>query len=210
MNKATARRRQAEREGRISTILKAARTIFYQEGYTGTTIRKIAYEAELSQGAIYRFFKGIDEIYAELLLDQFKLIDVALERGQAEGESLSGKIKCMLRRYLEYYLDNPESYDLFLFSNAGWRRVGLNPEITAKMDRAIARSLSLMEAVISEGMESGEIKQGDSARTAWLLWMAVEGTIVVHRRNLLENSGWDIRELVKRQIEILIEGIIAR
>jgi AcrR family transcriptional regulator len=210
MNDVTARRRQAEREERISTISKAARTIFYQEGYAGTTIRKIAYEAELSQGAIYRFFKGIDEIYAELLLDQFKLIDVALEKGKAEGESLAGKIKCLFRRYFEYYLDNPESYDLFLFSNAGWRRVGLNPEIIARLDQAMGRSLSFIEAVISEGMESGEIKRGNSAKTACLLWMAIEGIIVVHRRNLLENSGWDIRDLVERQIEILLEGIMVR
>jgi TetR/AcrR family transcriptional regulator, fatty acid metabolism regulator protein len=207
MNEVTARRRQAEREERISTILKAARTIFYQNGYTGTTIRKIAYEAELSQGAIYHFFKGIDEIYAELLLDQFKLIDVALEKGKAEGESLVGKIKCIFRRYFDYYLDYPESYDLFLFSNAGWRRVGLNPEIIARLDEAMGRSLSCIEAVISEGMESGEIKRGNTAKTAYLLWMAIEGIIVVHRRNLLENSGWDIRDLVERQMEILLEGI---
>ena len=210
MIKATARRRQAEREGRIASILNAARTIFYREGYAGTTIRKIAYEAELSQGAIYRFFNGIDEIYAELLLDQFKLIDTALEKGEAEGKSLVGKIKCIFRCYFEYYMDNPESYDLFIFSNAGWRRVGLRPEIIAKLDRAIARSLSFIEAVISEGMKNGEIKQGSSAKTACLLWMAIEGIIVVHRRNLLENSGWDVRELVERQIDILLDGIMIR
>ena len=145
-----------------------------------------------------------------MLLDQFKLIDVALEKGKAEGESLAGKIKCLFRRYFEYYLDNPESYDLFLFSNAGWRRVGLNPEIIARLDQAMGRSLSFIEAVISEGMESGEIKRGNSAKTACLLWMAIEGIIVVHRRNLLENSGWDIRDLVERQIEILLEGIMVR
>lgn len=210
MKTVTARRRKAERERRISTILKAARTIFYHEGYAGTTIRKIAYEAELSQGAIYRFFKGIEEIYAELLLDQFKLIVAALEKGEAEGESLVGKIKCIFRRYFEYYLDYPESYDLFLFSSAGWRRVGLNPEIIAKLDREMSRSLSFIEAVISEGMETGEIKQGNSAKTAYLLWMAIEGIIVVHRRNLLENSGWDIREMVERQVDILLGGIMAR
>ena len=210
MKEVTARRRQAEREGRISAILQAAGKVFFQEGYSGTTIRKIAYEAELSQGAIYRFFKGIDAIYAELLLDQFQLIDAALEKGMAEGKSIAEKIKYMMRRYFEYYLNNSEWYDLFLLSSAGWRRVGLDPEITARLDQAISHSLSFVETIVSEGMANGEIKRGDSSKLASLLWMALEGIVVVHRRNLLENSGWDILGLVEDQIDMLLHGILVQ
>ena len=210
MKNVTANRRQAERKARISSILNAARKVFYKEGYLGTTIRKIAYEAELSQGAIYRFFRGIDEIYAEILLDQFHIIDEALEKGIAEGKTPTGKIKCMTQRYLEYYLTFPESYDLFLFGNAGWRRVGLKQEIVSRLDEAISGNLRFVMIVLEEGIAEGTFKISDIGKTAYLLWTAIEGLIVNHRRNLLENTNWDIRELIEDQIDILLNGILIR
>ena len=210
MKEVTARRRQAEREERSSSILNAARKVFYKEGYFGTTIRKIAYEAELSQGAIYRFFKGIDEIYAELLLDQFQIIDRVLEKGIAEGESPTSKIKCMAQRYFEYYLAYPESYDLFLFGNVGWRRVGLKQELVKRLDEALSGNLRFIEVVLAEGITQGTFEISDSRKMAYLLWTAIEGMIVNHRRNMLENAGWDIRELVEDQVDLLLNGILVR
>ncbi len=48
-------------------ILEAAERIFKRKGIEDASIRKIALEAGVITGAIYPYFDGKEEIYAELL-----------------------------------------------------------------------------------------------------------------------------------------------
>ena len=61
-------RRKREKEGRKKAILRAARKLFFEKGLQSITVENIAKEAELSKGAVYLYFKGKEEIYAQILL----------------------------------------------------------------------------------------------------------------------------------------------
>lgn len=53
---------EAHLEARRNHILEAAARCFSRRGLSGTTIQAICTEAELSTGAVYRYFKSKDEI----------------------------------------------------------------------------------------------------------------------------------------------------
>jgi AcrR family transcriptional regulator len=52
--------------GRRNEILDAAWSCFAQKGYHGATMQDICDEAEMSPGALYRYFKGKEEILAAI------------------------------------------------------------------------------------------------------------------------------------------------
>ena len=53
-------------------ILDAAERIFKRTGIEDASIRKIALEAGVTTGAIYPYFDGKEEIYAELLSESLE------------------------------------------------------------------------------------------------------------------------------------------
>lgn len=52
-----------------ATILKAARRIFARDGYVAARMSDVAIEAELSLGAIYRYFENKESLFAQLIGD---------------------------------------------------------------------------------------------------------------------------------------------
>ena len=59
-------RRQREKEARRQQILDAARDLFFDRGFEGTTIDEIAQRTEISKGAVYLHFPSKEEIYFTL------------------------------------------------------------------------------------------------------------------------------------------------
>ncbi len=74
MKKVTAKRKEGERQDRIQSILRAGGKLFLKKGYLNTTMRDICMEAELSTGAVYFYFKGKEEIYAEICVESLNIL----------------------------------------------------------------------------------------------------------------------------------------
>ncbi len=51
-------RRIREKEHRQNEILKAAQTLFFEQGFAATSMNQIAKAAELSKGALYLYFRN--------------------------------------------------------------------------------------------------------------------------------------------------------
>ncbi len=52
-----------------SRLLSAARAVFARDGYVGTTMSSVAAEAEMSLGALYRYFSDKEDLFAALIAD---------------------------------------------------------------------------------------------------------------------------------------------
>lgn len=208
MKNAIAERREIERKERMRTIISAAKKVFLEKGYFGTGVRGIASEARLSPGAIYYYFSGIDEIYVIICEESFGLIHKALLKGMKSGGSSIEKLEHMATGFLNYFLKNPEYTDLFVFSNIGWNRVNLRPELSERLEKALSKSISLVFSVIEDGKKKGEIRNDeDSIRMVHALWVSIEGLFLLDRRGLLEKSGFKIRQFLKTQLNIISRGL---
>src|SRR5437016_13696233 len=73
-------RRQRERVQTRQKILDAARRMFVQRGYEGTTMRAIAAKIGYTPTAIYHHFKDKDALVTELSALDFRALTQALRR----------------------------------------------------------------------------------------------------------------------------------
>ena len=80
----TTERRQREAQQRRQDILKAAQKVFWEKGFSGTTMPQVAAEAELAPGTLYLYFPSKDALYVELLVEGY---DVLKERLQSQLQS---------------------------------------------------------------------------------------------------------------------------
>ena len=82
------RYRREKREIVKAKILSAARTVFAERGYDGTSLERVAEAAGFSKGAVYSNFANKDELFFELLTAR---IDERLERSRVETEKVKAK-----------------------------------------------------------------------------------------------------------------------
>jgi len=68
-------------------ILKASLKLFAEFGFHGTSIRKIASEANVSLGLTYNYFGSKEDLFKEVILQNFK----NLTKGFAQLKSVNGK-----------------------------------------------------------------------------------------------------------------------
>lgn len=58
------------------TIEEAAYQLFLEQGYSATSMRQIAKRAGIALGGIYNHFKGKDEIFQDLIIDQHPYLKI--------------------------------------------------------------------------------------------------------------------------------------
>ena len=116
----SARRRLREREHRLETILKAAGTLFAEEGYHHTGMERIADEAEVSVGTVYFYFKNKEDLLVQLLdrtgYELRNLLGAAFRNadGTLEGFRNAGKVF-----FEDFCPRNPEKIALIFRESAG-------------------------------------------------------------------------------------------
>lgn len=207
MNESIARRREAEREERISRILKAAKKLFLEKGYFDATVRDIAKEAELSVGPIYFYFKGKDEIYGMVCKEAFhvllELLNEALKKKGAPME----RLQRIARTYVKFYTDYSEYFDILTFRNMGFKKVGLPDNILQEIEDLSRQTLKFANDEVEKGMKQGSIMKGDSWEMTIAIWSAIDGLLSVHKRGYFDNYGIDLHKMVSLQVKIITKGI---
>lgn len=88
-------------------ILNAARKVFARHGYVGMRMADVAAEAKLSMGALYRYFKNKEDLFANLIED---IHEVLLNSSRAlHTDFRTDPYAALLeanRGYLEHYYEN--------------------------------------------------------------------------------------------------------
>jgi AcrR family transcriptional regulator len=83
------------RDARREQILTAARRVFQRNGFHATSMQDLFAEAQLSSGAVYRYFRSKDEMVLAIAQDSIRAVidmmsSVAREReGSSAGEALA-------------------------------------------------------------------------------------------------------------------------
>lgn len=102
------RPRRGRRPGRGNTrqvVLDAARARFANDGFTATTIRRIASDAEVDASLVMQFFRSKDELFAAAM----EVPQVVLERFDTAFEGPDASLgERVVRAYLSAWEGSPE------------------------------------------------------------------------------------------------------
>ena len=134
-------------------IEKAAIELFIAEGIDAATTRQIAERAGVSEGALYRHYKGKDELAEGLFMDIHDTMSKLLIEAALAGNDLKSRVEAIVGAYCTLADENWDAccYHL-LFMNRF-----LKQDIKREDD-----PVSLAETMITDLMDNGHIPKGDA------------------------------------------------
>lgn len=203
-----AKRQAVERQERRNRILNASRTVFFEKGYIGATMRDIALAAELSPGLIYHYFKNKDEIYAAICEEAFEvLLDLVRKAGRKEGP-VQEQLIAVAGAYLSFYVDYPEYFEIISFKELGFKKVGLPEHSVRRLDQLSLESLTILCRLVEKGIAQGVLMPCENVwEMTFTLWASIEGIIFIHKRGYFETYGLSLEQVFARQLNFILEGI---
>jgi len=101
-------------QDRSDAILDAAKGIFADKGFEGTTIADIARAARISDGLVYRYFRNKRELLYEVLRKFYERILLDLETQVFKHDDFALRLETLIRRHLEVFVSDTDLCRLFI------------------------------------------------------------------------------------------------
>jgi AcrR family transcriptional regulator len=208
----TRARREREKEERRQSILRAAREVFFEDGFHRATVDKVAQRAEVSKGTVYLYFESKETILAHLILEGLHQLVGELERAYAADEPLSAeeRLRRLGQAYFRFFQREPVYYRFMMAMDRGRFQETVSPEIYRQVQQASMEGLNWVVRAVEQGMADGEFDCQDARRAAAALWATVNGALglVEHplRRELV---GMGREALYQAVTETVIRGLRA-
>lgn len=146
--RAASRKRTAIEEA----VLRVAADKFGKQGYQATTLDEIAAEAGISRAAFYLYFPNKEELLHRIYTQVIATSQAAIEQIVAEDLPVADKLRRIIRHQVRYMATNIPLAQVF-FSEI----FSLRPELGQWVRRANRAFGEVIEKVVKEGVQSGEL-----------------------------------------------------
>ncbi|MCL4511646.1 MAG: TetR/AcrR family transcriptional regulator [Bacteroidetes bacterium] len=195
-------RKERETEFRRKAIVEAAREVFSEKGYNGTTIDNVAARAEFAKATLYKFFKNKEDLYLSVVEDVFREINEIAEKAMMEDLPVRDKFALFIDRLITRFSDHADFFRLLMrevgrINMAGWKG-SPHAEIHDKLNDILARELN-------RGIKQKQIKKIDALRAAQVFNHMV---YAYHMNNLFYEHDEKMRkEAVDFLVSVFFDGI---
>jgi AcrR family transcriptional regulator len=180
--------------GKKLDIDKAALALFARKGVLQTTIKDIAGEAGVTDGALYRHYESKEDMAWKLFLKELARFNVGLKASLgAAGKPIDARIAAAVRYTLEYHENNPERLAFLLLTRHSFAA-----------ERLIApegNPVELIRQALDEAVAKGEIAP---CRTRFLTALIMG--VVLHPIELLRYREKNEARLDAEQKQRILEA----
>lgn len=158
-------------------MLDAARKLYLAGGVEGVSARKVAAAVGVSAPALYRHFRGIDDLMHALRMEGHEKLATYLGAVPARGSAL-GRLEAMGRAYHRFALENRHHFALmFPTGSTAAPREAVQQELF---------TLMMLRDAVTSGMAAGEIRADlDPMTVTTALWAQVHGVTALAVSGLL-------------------------
>lgn len=144
----------AEHTQRQEEIVNKAVTLIDQRGIQRLTIKNLAKETGITEGAIYRHFENKREILISILSLFRAKIKEFHESNKLSGKSTFWKISATLTHFRELFESNPAIVSV-IFAEEIFQN---DNELSGKVAELIQENQDFMLSLIKEGKANGELR----------------------------------------------------
>jgi AcrR family transcriptional regulator len=139
-----------EQTRRRMEIRDAAVKLFYEQGFTETSMRQIAEATGVGKSTLYDYFKTKDEILVSYFENELVHLTDLVRQINMQPEDARQKLEILLKAHLEFLLDNRQFY---LKMTAEAQRMGINSQQQIQQGRHQYQDMicDLIEQGIREG-----------------------------------------------------------
>jgi len=140
---------------RQQAIVDAARRIISSRGIENLTVREIAKELKITDGALYRHFRSKKEIISLLIDDIEETLLSAIKEAAAKSKDPLGKLENILLSHLSYAEQRKGLTFIIINETLSLKDKGLQ----RKMFGVIDKYLKTIKTILLEGAESGSLRK---------------------------------------------------
>lgn len=202
-------RRKREKKNRRNAILKAARGLFFENGFRPVTVESIAKKAELSKGSIYLYFKSKEEIYTQILLSDIDKFHQDFKDLIHDSTNASEAITRFAMIYVDLFLNDRELFRILMTFMLHTNAMNLPEDLNNHIIKSTNRNINTVEEIFSYGIERGEFSPTINLRLSRnAFWGLLNGVISLHLFTGTESKrAAVIRSTIKAGLEIYIRGL---
>lgn len=204
-------RKERERQKRRSEILKAAKTAFLKHGIQGTTMDKIALEAELGKGTLYLYYSSKEELILALIAEDLEKLIEKVKRVTTGPESPGKKL---LNAVAEFYgFSKREQFIYSAMTQLNIQEMGRRKSksnVSTRLVCANQELMGLMTAIIDEGVARKEFFISESPQlVVTQIILALKGTMVMIRNGMIpqEWDGINAEEVLMNTANLIVRGL---
>jgi AcrR family transcriptional regulator len=189
-------------------LVEAARQLFSQHGYDGTSVRAITRHAGTNLGAITYHFGSKEALYEVVLAAVNQGVDDRLmAAAQTPGPPLD-RIGGFVQALFDVFAENPDYPQLIMHELARERPL---PE---GLRQALERRIGTLASLIREGQEDGSIRTGDPMLMALSvgsqpLWITLAARPVQEGARIDQTDPKTRKRLVGSVVEFVRAGLAA-
>lgn len=177
----TSKETQERKEAKRQSILDTAAKVFAERGYHHTSVKDIVQEAGISVGSFYFYFKGKEELFAELYESIVKAFQQTAENVlDVHNFSLPKNLTRVITANLWMYQGKRELAKIMMIE-----AVGLNPEFEKKRSESIKESYRTMEGWFKRFKQGNHVHIPDERAAS----LAFEGSFHYLVMDWLEGDG---------------------
>lgn len=147
-------RKEREFKRREQEILTAALALFNRDDWQTVTVERIAQEAEIGKGTVYKHFDSKEEIYARLALEFHRSILHELQQLDPALDVIT-RLKAMIRVYWEGHRQSREYYRVVIYCARDDFRNCVSAATRQAFDAMDAAYAEIVNPLIEQGIEEG-------------------------------------------------------
>lgn len=202
-------RRIREKKNRKNAILKAARRLFFDNGFRPVTVESIAKKAELSKGSIYLYFKSKEEIYTHILLSDIDKFHEHFKDLLKNSTSASEAITKFAIIYVDLFLSDRELFRILMTFMLHTNAMNLPEELNNHIIKSTNKNINTIEEIFAYGIKRGEFPPTMNLRLSRnALWGLLNGIISLHLFTGTASKREEvIHSTIKAGLEIYIRGL---
>lgn len=186
-------------DSRREQVLRAARVVFELHGLEGASMRTIAEAARCTTGAIYPYFKGKEEIYAELLSRSLEAYRQRLVSDVQATADPRERLGAALLAHFDHYVVRPDDMALALYLFNGLRPQGLNRELDARLNRQLESIMVIFrDAVLA--LAGGTLPEADADAEVGIHYAMLFGLLLFHHTRRTRVLHIAPRDVLRRHI----------
>ena len=208
----TQNRREREREERQSSILSAARQVFFSHGIHNATMDDVAAAAEVSKGTVYLYFQSKETVLATLLQEGLILLVKQLEAAYGAEQSLAAvtRLQRIADTYFDFFQKYPHYCRLLIMFDRYKFKESVDKKLYAQTFNYNYRCLTYVVRALEQGAATGEIAIDDPLQAASVIWAMLHGVYILLGPPLRrETLNADLKTLYYSAVELTIRGLIA-
>ena len=196
-------RRKREREARRAAVLDATRALLQERGFVGTTTKEIAKKCELSEAAVFWYFRSKDEIFVSLLFEGIAFAGQGIDKIAASTAGPEKKLTRLWDFFKRMRDEHPEYFQVFTYLAHPQSTAAVNDETKEELARKSGDNFRKLADLMNE------IAGGKNGRLlADLVWSSFVGLMVLRdsRVNLGAKRHPNAKEL-NSLFKLLLSGI---